>query len=346
VDIKKHTIAKDAPLKLALEMLNQLGENLTLFVLNDHESVIGVITDGDVRRYLVKDSNINSAVENCMQKNFKSLRSNYSLSDIDALKKTSAKVVPIVDENFKILRIINLGKTRSLLPINAVIMAGGRGERLKPLTDAIPKPLLKVGDKAIIDHCVDRLANYGVKNYFITVRYLGEKIIDHLGDGSSKEISIKYINESEPLGTIGAVSQINEFDADNVIVMNSDLLTTIDFEDFYRHFEENGSDMSVASISYKVDVPYAVFETKNNEVKSFQEKPTFNYYSNAGIYLIKRSLLKMIPENTHFNATDFMTKLMENGYKVTHYPILGYWLDIGKHDDYKKAQEDIKFIKF
>lgn len=127
--------------------------------------------------------------------------------------------------------------------------------------------------------------------------------------------------------------------------MNSDLLTTIDYEDFFRHFENEEADMSVASISYKVDVPYAVLETTYSQIKSFSEKPSYVYYSNGGIYLIKRKLLHLIPADTFFNATDFITMLLDKGHKVTHYPILGYWLDIGKHADYEKAQEDIKHLK-
>ena len=142
------------------------------------------------------------------------------------------------------------------------------------------------------------------------------------------------------------MSLIKGFSHDTVLIMNSDLLTNIDFEDIYLRFVNDEADMTVASIPYNVDLPYAVLETKDGEIRSFKEKPTYTYYSNAGIYFIKAALLKNIPIEEHFNATDFMQLLLDKGHKVTFYPILGYWLDIGRHEDFAKASEDIKHIKF
>jgi NDP-sugar pyrophosphorylase family protein len=235
---------------------------------------------------------------------------------------------------------------RSYLPVDAVIMAGGQGQRLRPLTENTPKPLLKVGGTPIIERNIDRLAMYGIDDISISVNYLGEQLESHFGNGSAKGIRMQYIWETEPLGTIGAISKVDNFTNDHILVMNSDLLTNIDFEDFFHDFIQNKADFSVLSLPYKVDVPYAVLETDNGQIKSLKEKPSYTYYSNGGIYLMKKELLNRIPENAHFNATDLIEALIEEGKHVRSYPMLGYWLDIGNHDDFIKAQNDVTHIQF
>jgi NDP-sugar pyrophosphorylase family protein len=224
-------------------------------------------------------------------------------------------------------------------------MAGGIGERLKPLTDTLPKPMLIIGEKPIIEHNIDRLIGFGVKNFYISVRYLKEIIMSYLGDGSSKGVKIHYIEELNPLGTIGAITKLDQISHDDILVMNSDILTNIDFEDFYNSYKLQNSDMMLASIPYIVAVPYAVLNTKDQFIKSFEEKPNYTYYSNGGIYLMKFSLKNKLAYGEFCNATDLMnTLLQEKNNGLTHYPILGYWLDIGKHSDYLKAKEDIMHI--
>jgi len=167
-----------------------------------------------------------------------------------------------------------------------------------------------------------------------------------LGDGTSKVINIKYVEEEKALGTIGAVSLVEDFRHDHILVMNSDLLTNINYEDFFIFYHEQSADIAVACMPYKVNVPFAVMETQGNRVVNLREKPTYVHYSNAGIYLIKKSILDLIPRGNFFNATDLMEKVIHLGGKVSAYPLIGYWLDIGRHDDYLKAQEDINHIDF
>ena len=225
-------------------------------------------------------------------------------------------------------------------------MAGGRGQRLQPLTDSTPKPLLKVGEKPIMEHNLDRLVNFGIDDFWVSVKYLGEQIESYFGTGINKNINIKYIWENEPLGTIGAVSKIENFEHDYVLITNSDLLTNVDYEHFFLEFIKEDADLAVLTIPYQVNIPYAVLETKDNTIKSFKEKPTYTYYSNGGIYLMKRDVLKYIPKEKFYNATDLMEDLIINNLKLISYPFSGYWLDVGKHEDFKKAQKDINYIKF
>jgi NDP-sugar pyrophosphorylase family protein len=252
----------------------------------------------------------------------------------------------LVDSDFNIIKILDLEKIKGYISVDVLIMAGGEGSRLRPLTLEVPKPLLKVGDKPIIEHNIDRLIGYGVSNFHISLKYMSEKIKKYFGDGSSKEVYIDYVLEEQPMGTIGALKLIEDTKSDDVLVMNSDLLTNIDFEDFYTFFKNSDASMAVATTGYNVSIPYAVLEiNSDNVVKSFKEKPTYTYYSNAGIYLIKREVIELIPKSKFFDATDLMQLIIEKELKLVNYPILGYWLDIGNHTDFAKAQEDIKHIQ-
>ncbi len=224
-------------------------------------------------------------------------------------------------------------------------MAGGEGTRLRPMTESTPKPLLKVGGKPIIEYNIDRLNQYGIQNQYLSIKYLGEQIKDFCKNKDS-DINFKFVEENEPLGTIGSVSLINEFKNDYILVMNSDLLTNIDYADIFNSFKEKNADIIVASIPYDVNLPYAIFETDERKVKSFKEKPSYTYYANAGIYIFKKEILKLIPNNKHFNATDLMQSVIDKGLNLVHYPIRSYWLDIGKPKDFEKAQQDVVHINF
>lgn len=323
-------------------MLNTLASDAILFVVDDQEGLIGSLTDGDIRRALIKGLGTDNVVDEIIQPDPKFIiKDEYSIGQIINFRKDDFKIIPVLDSSKRVLNIINFRTQRTYLPVDAIIMAGGRGARLKPLTDNTPKPLLKVGEKAIIDHNVDRLRFFGVDDFWVSVRYLGEQLEEHLGNGTDKGININYVWEDEPLGTIGAVKKIKNLKHDFVLVTNSDVLTTIDYEDFFLNFVKSGADMSVATIPYEVNVPYAVLETVSNDVIGFKEKPKYTYYSNAGIYVFKRDMFNHIPEETFFNATDLMSKAIRLGLRINSYPLREYWLDIGKHEDFKKAQEDI-----
>ena len=324
-----------------------MASDAILFVVNNEEQLIGSLTDGDVRRGLIKNLDTSDNVKAFIQENPKFIRKEqYTIDQIIDFRNNHFKIIPVVDQNNRVLNVINFRVQKSYLPIDAVVMAGGLGSRLMPLTKNTPKPLLKVGDKTIIDHNIDRLQKFGIDDFWLALRYLGEQLETHFGDGSDRSAHFKYIWEEEPLGTIGAVSKVSDFQHDYVLVTNSDILTNINYEDFFMDFINQNADMSVVTIPYSVNIPYAVMETSNNHVISFKEKPTYTNYSNGGIYLIKKSVLEQIPKNQFYNSTDLMQQLIEGGGKLISYPLRQYWLDIGKHEDYKQAQEDIKHINF
>lgn len=346
-NFKDHLIKTGSTIKEALFKLDELAKDAILFVVDTNGKLEGSLTDGDVRRGLLKGITIDNTVGEIIQKNPRFIRKEEGdIQKIIEYREGNFRILPVVDRDHTIVNVINFREMRSYLPIDAVVMAGGRGERLRPLTDATPKPLLKIGDKPIIEHNVDRLIAFGIDDFWISVRYLGEQIEDYFKDGSEKNIKTKYLHETKPLGTIGAIANEKEFSHDYILVTNSDILTNLNYEDFFLSFLDSRADLSVVTIPYEVNVPYAVLETTNKNVVSFKEKPTYTYYSNGGIYLMKKRVLDMIPQNQFYNATDLMENLINQGYKVHSYPLLGYWLDIGKHEDFERAQEDIKHIKF
>lgn len=336
------TITKNATVLDVLKRIDTLSITNTklVFVLDENEKVIGSVTDGDCRRGLINGKLLTSSVTEIMNSNFTSLQKNcYDIEKIQQIRERGLKYVPELNEDGTLYTIRDFTEGKSYIPVDAVLMAGGKGERLRPLTLETPKPLLKVADKPIIDYNVENLMHYGVEHINVTVNYLGEQIEKHFKELYNGQ-QIKCVREGKFLGTIGSLDIIEDWHNDTILLMNSDLFTNIDFESFYIHFKKHNADMSVAAVPYNVNIPYGIFEIENTrEIKGVKEKPSFYYYANAGIYLIKRELLNLIPKDTFYNATDFMDKLIELEKKVIRFPIAGYWVDIGKPEDFKSVQE-------
>ena len=344
-DFIKYIIDRHATVKEALVRLDKLSNNvLTLFVL-DGEQMIGTLTDGDIRRAIIRNISLDADVEQVMNKSFRFVSpKEKDIQKIREIRASGVQLLPCLGKNGELLRIYNLKAKKSILPLDVILMAGGKGLRLRPLTENLPKPLLPLGNKTIIDYNVESLISYGIENIHITTNYRAEQIEQHFAE---KRLGIKVncVREKEYLGTIASIKLIPDIKNDEVLVMNSDLFTNIDFEDFYRHFLEKDADMSVVAIPYSVNIPYGIFELEGRMIKGIKEKPTYNYYANAGIYLVKKSLLNLIPDRVYFNATDFVELLISQKKKVVHYPLIGYWVDIGKLEDYRKVQEYTKHIR-
>ena len=344
----KYIISENASVKDALIAIDGTTHKAqTLVVVDNNNKMVGTLTDGDIRRGLINGADLNTMVEVIMHRNFKFIRNNDNIAA--ALKDFRLRqiyFVPILDDDNHIVRVCNLIKYQNLLPVDAVLMAGGKGERLRPLTEKTPKPLLKVGDKAIIDHNIDRLIKYGIKNISVTVNYLGEQLEAHFQQPRD-EVQVQTVREPHFLGTIGSIKFVESFYNDTVLVMNSDLFTNINYEDFYLHFKEHDADMSVAAVPYSVQVPYGIFKIEERRnITGLVEKPTYDYYANGGIYLIKKSALDLIPEDTFFNATDLIEALIAQGRKVIRFPLNGTWIDIGNPQEYKRANELVKHLNY
>ena len=343
----KYIIHQDQPLLEALKQINALWTGpLVLFVVDNEKRMVGTLTDGDARRALISGANVQERIEAIMNKHFNFIREGEGdiVVELHKQRELKMKLVPVLKDDNQIAEIINLEEFITKLPIDAVLMAGGKGERLRPLTENTPKPLLKVGDKAIIDHNIDRLISYGVQHISVTVNYLKEQLEEHFVE-LHKGIQVQTVREPKFLGTIGSIKFVKEFFNDTMLIMNSDLFTNINYEDFYLHFMEHDAEMSVAAVPYTVSVPYGIFDLDGRDIQGLIEKPTYNYYANAGIYLIKRSALDEIPEDTFFNATDLIEKLIAEKKKVIRFPLNGTWIDIGNPQEYQKANELVKHLK-
>ena len=342
-----HIISQNITLLEALARINtfKVPEPLVLFVVDDQQRMVGTLTDGDSRRALIAGAAVTDKAEKVMHRHFLYMRLDdiTNVEEIRRQKQMKMQLVPILDDAQHIVDIINLEKYRSRLPVDAVMMAGGKGERLRPLTEKTPKPLLPVGDKAIIDHNVDRLISYGISHISVTVNYLAEQIESHFAQPRG-DVKVNCIREPHYFGTIGSVQYVKNFYNDAVLVMNSDLFTNIDYEDFYLHFQQHDAEMSVAAIPYNVAIPYGIFQLEGRNITGLVEKPKYIYYANAGIYLIKRRALDEIPANTMFHATDLIEKLINEGKRVIRYPLNGTWIDIGNPQEYQKANDFVKHL--
>lgn len=344
--MKNHIVSQDITLLEALSCINSLvPEPLVLFVIDNENRMVGTLTDGDSRRALIAGASVSDKAEKIMHRNFNYMKFNdaNNVLELRHQKEMQMKLVPILDEEQHIVDIINLEKYKTRLPVDAVMMAGGKGERLRPLTEKTPKPLLLVGNKAIIDHNVDRLINYGIQHISVTVNYLREQIEEHFSEPRG-DVQIQTVREPKFLGTIGSIKFVKKFYNDTVLLMNSDVFTNIDYEDFFLHFQHHDAEMSVAAIPYNVSIPYGILELDGRNVQGLLEKPKYTYYANAGIYLIKRRALNEIPDETFFNATDLVEKLIAEGKKVIRYPLNGTWIDIGNPQEYQKANDLVKHL--
>lgn len=345
IDVSKYCISQKATIREALKQINDISNIAQmLFVVNIDKQVVATLSDGDIRRGLISGCELTDTIETIMFYNFRYLQAeNVDIVQLRQYRLLKLPVLPILAPDNRLVDVVNLRMQKSLLPIDAIIMAGGKGERLRPLTLTTPKPLLPVGDKAIIDHNVDRLISYGVEHISVTTNYLAEQLDDHYKEPHN-DVQVQCVRETKFLGTMGSVRLVKELHNDVVLVMNSDLFTDIDFEDMYLHFIENKADMSIAAVPYTVSIPFGICDLDGHDVKGIVEKPTYNYYANAGIYMMRCEVLDIIPENEFYNATDLIGALVKNGSKVIRYPLKGTWIDIGSMSEYQKANDLIKHM--
>lgn len=334
--MKQHIISDNATLLDALEMLNALsGGVMTLLVTDSNDVMIGTLTDGDIRRGLLAGAQPLTSVREVMHRSFKALRGDADdIRRLREFRRRGLRLLPRLDAEGHITGLVDTALTRSLLPLTAIVMAGGKGERLRPLTLTTPKPLLKIAGKPIIDYNIDLLRRYGIEDITVTVNYLADTIESHF-EGSG----VKCVREEQPLGTIGAASLVEHPKGGSTLVMNSDLLTTISLEEMYMHHDAEGADITIAAIPYNHSVPYAILTTEGHAVKGLEEKPSYSYYANAGIYIISNRLLKRLKPDRRTDATDLIADAIAEGCRVVYFPISGTWIDIGSHTDFRHAEE-------
>jgi len=339
-----HCILADASLRDALYSLNCLsGKVMVLFVVEEDGRLFGTLTDGDIRRALLAGAGLSDPVTVAAHRNFRFIRQgNPGVEALRAFRMQGISLIPVLDDDGRLVDIVDLSRQRTILPVKAVLMAGGRGERLRPATLTTPKPLLKIEGKAIIDYNIEALAACGVKDITVTTRYLAEQLDSHFANPVAG-VKVKTVREDDPLGTIGAVTITGVADADgDTLVMNSDLLTTISFEEMYILHRQREADVTIAVVPYQVSVPYAILTLdgeKSDHVIGIEEKPSYSYYANAGIYLFSNDILRMLQPGVRCDATDLIDRAIAAGKNVTYYPIKGTWIDVGSPVDFRQAGE-------
>lgn len=347
--MNQHIISTGATLLEALSRLNDLsGGVMTLFAVDSDGVMKGTVTGGDLRRALLKGAGIDTPVSEAMHTGFRSLRE--GKPDVKGIRKCrnlGIKLLPCLDKDGRIVSILDLSKCRTRLPVCAIVMAGGKGERLRPLTENTPKPLLEVGGKPIIDYNIEALLACGIERIYITVNYLAECIERHVASKPEWAGKVDCVRESRPLGTIGSAALAGIPDEGLTIVTNSDILTTISYEDMFLHHTSKGADITIAAIPYQVSVPYAILTVDpadQSRVTGLSEKPSYSFFANAGIYIFPNDMLKALPTDRRTDATDLIEDAIRHERKVTYYPINGTWIDIGSPMDFKHAAELMKSV--
>ena len=334
-----HSISPESTVRDAMKTLNNLsGDSMTLFVMEDGNRMIGTVTDGDIRRALIRGGELDHPITSVMNRNFLFATPDDNLSlKMSKARRKRIDLLPLINDG-KLEDIIDLRVVRTHIPVEAVMMAGGRGERLRPLTDNMPKPLLPVDGKAVIDYNIEELEACGVKKIHVTVNYLADQIRKHF-ERREGLADIECVTEPQRLGTLGSIAYVDGIETDDVIVMNSDLLTSLDFEALYMHHKRSGADFTIAAIPYNVSVPFAIMHLQDGRVEALEEKPTYNYFASGGVYIMKSHLIKEIPKGEFLDAPDFIMQLINDGKHVGCYHIQGTWIDIGSPDDYRMACE-------
>jgi dTDP-glucose pyrophosphorylase/CBS domain-containing protein len=327
---------------------NTLG---IVFVVDESFRLVGAVNDGDLRRAMLAAVDIEAPIQVLLDQK---LGSPYALPVsaplgtpraelLRILLETQIRRLPLVDEEMRLCDVVLVEDffEKDALPVEAMVMAGGLGTRLRPLTDKIPKPMLPVGGRPLLETIVLRLREAGIRKVYLTTHYMPEIIVDYFGDGGKWGVDIAYLHEEEPLGTAGALGLLRQ-PTSPLLVINGDILTSLNFRVLYEYHKTQTAEFTLGVRHFHMEVPYGVVECEDNEVKALREKPVFTYLVNAGIYLMEPEVIDRVPKNTPYNMTDLLSLLMQEDRRVISFPVREYWLDIGRHDDYAQAELDVE----
>jgi dTDP-glucose pyrophosphorylase len=354
-DWRETCIHSNASVRDAIAALELSAVGIALVVDEDNR-LIGTVTDGDVRRGILRNVPLEGSVRELLARPTgspyaKPITAPIGTPDDEILAMMHIKSVhqiPLVDSDGHVMGLALMADLtrRADLGIPAVVMAGGFGTRLYPLTEHVPKPLLPAGNKPILEHIVEGLAGHGIREIWLTTHYHADQIRARFGDGREWHVRIRYIYEETPLGTAGALSLLPERFSTSFLLMNGDLLTRLNYRSLFQFHEDVGADMTVCVNEHDIRVPYGVVEVKNGLIRRLDEKPVNRHFINAGIYVLTPGLLDFIPQNRRFDITELVQTLVAQGKKVVSFPIQEYWLDVGQMPDYERAQEDVKNGRF
>jgi dTDP-glucose pyrophosphorylase len=343
-DTKDLTIGPERSMRHAMRAIDQNGLGIIL-VVDDELTLLGTVTDGDVRRALLAAVPLDRAVEDVMCHNPRVATPQTPPEEVFTLMNAEKlRLVPVVDEEGTLEGVFEFtdlarrfGEVADRVP--AVLMAGGLGTRLRPLTNETPKPLLEVGGQPILERLVSHLKGSGVDDMFITTRYMADQIEDHFGDGGRLGVNIDYVREEKRLGTAGALKYLEGKLERPFLVMNGDLITTLNVREMMNFHREHDATLTVAVRHYQFQVPYGVVEVDDVRIREISEKPEYDFFVNAGIYILDPSVLPLIPADCHYDITELIDTVIERGQTVVSFPIHERWMDIGRPEDLERARE-------
>lgn len=341
-DWRDVTLSPDVTLGDAIAQIDASGLQVALFV-DVEGKLVGILTDGNIRRAVLRGVRLDAPVAELMFPDPTTALPSASREELLALMREKAvRHIPLVDETG---RLVGLSVIDDLIGATehtnwVVLMAGGRGMRLRPLTDDCPKPLLDMGGKPILETIVERFADQGFKNMFVSVNYRAEMIQDHFGAGERWGVKLDYLHEKTKLGTAGALSLLPGKPTEPIIVMNGDLLTRTNFDRLLEFHNENKAAATMAVCEYDFQVPYGTVQVEGNRIRSLEEKPVQRFFINAGIYAISPEALEHLPAATSFDMPTLFEYLIKNGQTVVAYPLREYWVDVGQIEELERAQKE------
>jgi len=341
-DLVDYLVRPDASLREVIEIIDRGAAQIAL-VTDAENKLLGVITDGDIRRAMLRDESLMSFAENIMFRDFRSLPSSSTNEEALAfMRRETLHQIPALDEQGRVVRLFLLEELvkpkKRKNPV--VIMAGGEGKRLRPLTQDCPKPMLRVGGKPLLEIILEQCIDAGFQHFYLSVNYLKEQIQDHFGDGTRWHVQIDYLEETQPLGTGGALSLLPQKPTEPLLVLNGDVLTRVDYGRLLRFHDEHQAVATLCVREHTTQIPYGVVRMDDLHVLTLEEKPALSHYVNAGIYLLDPILLDLVPQGRFFDMPTLLEKAMQHQHHVSAFPIHEYWLDVGQPETLERAHED------
>lgn len=347
-NIEAFCVRPDQTVRDAIACIDRNQRGIALVVDEDNR-LRGTVVDGDVRRALLAGFEIDRPVSELLARKARSAYARPTTARVGTpptrllaiMRRAKIRQLPLVGSDGRLADLVTIEDLlpETEQPMQAVIMAGGLGLRLRPLTETVPKPMLPVGDKPIMEHIIDQLRAAGIRQVNVTTNYLGEQIREYFQDGSPFGMRLNYVAEDRPLGTAGAISLFSP-SSEPILIINGDILTQVDFRAMLAYHREHEAELTVALRRYDFQVPYGVVTTDGPLVREIVEKPVQSFFVNAGIYLLEPSAHGLIPRGEPFDMTDLIARLVQEKRTVAGFPVWEYWIDVGRQDDYERAQAD------
>ncbi|MFH1428298.1 MAG: nucleotidyltransferase family protein [Candidatus Margulisiibacteriota bacterium] len=350
-DVQKFLISRKTTVRDAMKKMKEIGQKV-IFVVNDDNTLFGSLSDGDIRKWIIQEGALNENIEKICNTSPHIVNEDYDISEVKALMiGLKIECVPVIDSGREIVSILTwdsvfageVPKQKEQLDIPVVIMAGGKGTRLDPFTRILPKPLIPIGDKPIIEMIVERFLEYGVNEFYLSINHKA-KMIKSYFEEIEPAYQLRYIEEQNPLGTAGSLKLLKDKIKSPFIVTNCDIIVESDYSEIVKYHKDNNNDLTVVVSCRHYTIPYGVCEIRNGGIlEEIKEKPKYDLLVNTGMYVLNSNLLELIPADQVYHITDLIKAAKAKGFKIGVFPIdEKSWIDIGQWEEYRKAVASLK----